>query len=225
MLSQKNYFTATFTGICFSACTMLAWFAAYSPVHAVNTSYKDYRLCAFQLLKVGIGEENASKACANALRPEEVSACVIKIERQTKLAAQDILAICRQARRPRSLAKCVNGISNNLEQESAKTAALDYCGRSLLPVRFASCVVGLRAQIKFEPVKAMDTCIDASELISNTDPSFIPEGQESQKFTPTFETQPIPENMQPIPENTEPTPENIQPTPENTEPTPENTEK
>ncbi|MDJ0618281.1 MAG: hypothetical protein QNJ63_16295 [Calothrix sp. MO_192.B10] len=217
MLSQKNYFAATFTGICFSACTMLTWFAAYSPAQAVNTSYKDYRLCAFQLLKAGIAEENASKACANALHPEEVSACVIKIERKTKLAAQDILATCEKARRPRNMAKCVNGISHNLEEESAKTAALDYCGRSLLPVRFASCVVGLRSQIKFEPVKAMDTCIDASELISNTEPSFIPAGQESQKFTPTFETQPIPENTEPSPETTEPTPEATEPTPENTE--------
>ncbi|MDJ0678087.1 MAG: hypothetical protein QNJ36_22335 [Calothrix sp. MO_167.B42] len=217
MLNQKNILSVTFRGICLSALTMVPWFATYLPVQAANiTSAKDYRLCAFQLLKAGVTEENASKACAEALYPEDVSACVLRIERQTKLAAQNILATCEKSRRPKDLAQCVNGISRNLE-EGAKSATLDYCGRSLLPVRFANCVVGLRAEIKFEPIKAMDTCIDASDLISNTAPSFIPAGQNPQQSVPSFEIQPIPENMEPTPENTQPTPENTQPTPENTE--------
>ncbi len=202
MLNQKNLLSVTFRGICLSAFTMLPWFATYLPAQAAITSSKDYRLCAFQLLKAGITEENASQACAGALHPEDVSACVIRIERQTKLAAENILTTCEKARRPKELAQCVNGISHNLE-EGVKSAVLDYCGRSLLPVRFASCVVGLRAEIKFEPIKAMDTCIDASDLISNTEPTFIPAGQEPQKVVPNFEIQPTPENTETTPENTE----------------------
>lgn len=196
MLNQKNLLSVTFRGICFSALTMVPWFATYFPAQAANiNSARDYRLCAFQLLKAGITEENASQACADALHPEDVSACVFRIERQTKLAAQNILTTCKKSRRPKDLAKCVNGISLNLE-EGAKLATLDYCGRSLLPVRFANCVVGLRAEIKLEPIKAMDTCIDASDVISNTQPSFIPAGQQPQKSVPSFEIQPIPENTE-----------------------------
>ena len=201
MLNQKNLLTTAFKGICLPILTLLATIPASLPTQAVTTSAKDYRLCAFQLLKVGINEENASKACSNALYPEDVSACVIKIERQTKLAAQDILNTCEKSRYPLDLAKCANGISHNLEQEEAKPAILDYCGRSLLPVRFANCVVGLRAEIKSEPVKAMDSCIDASDLVINPEDSFIPAGQEQQKFTPAFETQPAPESL--TPENPE----------------------
>ncbi len=202
MLNQKNILSVTFKGICLSAFTMVPWFTTYVPAQAAMTSFRDYRLCAYQLLKTGITEENASKACADALYPQDVSACVIKIERKTKLAPENILNTCEKARRPKELAQCVNGISHNLE-ESVKSAALDYCGRSLLPVRFAGCVVGLRAEIKLEPIKAMDTCIDASDLISNTEPTFIPAGQEPQKVVPNFEIQPTPENTETTPENTE----------------------
>jgi hypothetical protein len=211
MFNQKQFFATALKGICLPALTMLALFPASLPTQAVTTSSKDYRLCAFQLLKAGIGEEDAAKACANALYPQHVSACVTQIERQTKLPAQDVLNTCGKARRPQELAQCVNGISQNLAEDDVKRAALDYCGRSLLPVRFASCVVGLRTEIKSEPVKTMDSCIDASDLVGNPEPSFIPAGQEQQqKFTPTFETQPAPE-AQPAPE-TQTAPE-AQPTP------------
>ena len=197
MLNHKNLLTTAFKGICLPVLTLLASIPTSLPIQAVTTSAKDYRLCAFQLLKLGISEENASKACSNALYPEDISACVIKIERQTKLAAQDVLNTCEKSRYPLDLAKCVNGISYNLDQEEAKPAVLDYCGRSLLPVRFANCVVGLRTEIKSEPVKAMDSCIDTKNLVINPEPSFIPAGQEQPKFAPTFETQPTPGTITP----------------------------
>ena len=40
---------------------------------------------------------------------------------------------------------------------------LNYCRLSLLPVRFAECVVGLRREIDVTPTQAMNTCIDGSD--------------------------------------------------------------
>ncbi len=69
-----------------------------------------------------------------------------------------------------------------------------YCSRSLLPVRFAQCVVGLRAETDSAPVQAMDNCIDASDrAVSGYLPSFIP-ATRSQDIQPTFQTTPIPNN-------------------------------
>ncbi|MEO0969346.1 MAG: hypothetical protein AAFX80_13715, partial [Cyanobacteria bacterium J06639_18] len=71
--------------------------------------------------------------------------------------------------RPQELASCVVGISRN-SKESADPEVLSFCDRSLLPVRFAQCVVGLRSEIDLVPTQAMETCIDASDPITNISP-------------------------------------------------------
>jgi hypothetical protein len=59
------------------------------------------------------------------------------------------------------------------------TGVLDYCGRSLLPVNFAECVVGLRREINLASDRALETCISASDRPLEFSPTFIPEGQAS----------------------------------------------
>ncbi|WP_339383877.1 hypothetical protein [Fortiea sp. LEGE XX443] len=122
----------------------------------------NYRVCAAQLLKAGVTAQAAAQGCATAIRPIDLAACVATIKQRTKIDPTDALASCTRARRPRELAGCVVGVSLNTKEE-INPAVLNYCSRSLLPVTFAQCVVGLRKEISLTPMQALDTCIDASE--------------------------------------------------------------
>lgn len=190
------------------AATQLAvagWLAMTFPSTAatIPSSYRNqYRGCAGRLLSVGISAEAAASACAEALRPQDLSRCVIEIERQTELAAEDALSSCRQVRRPNELASCVVGISRN--QEEAIPSVLNYCGRSLLPERFAECVVGLRIEADFAPTAAMETCINASDPLGDVAPNFVPGNQ-----TPLSEPNSVPigpEEQTPLIQPAPPTP-------------------
>ena len=165
---------------------MAGWLAMSLPSTAVtatsyNTNvnasyYNEYRVCAARLLSVSVAAEAASQTCASALRPRDVSDCVVRIQRRTQIPATDALSYCRGSRLPRDLASCVVGISQ-YSKEAVNPLVLNYCSRSLLPVRFAQCVVGLRAEIDFTSTQSMDTCIDASDQISGFLPNFIPATQ------------------------------------------------
>jgi hypothetical protein len=163
------------------------------PSMAVTGSYNanDYRVCAGRLLALNVSPDVALQACSSTLRPRDLSGCVANIQKQTELSATDALSTCRLVRRPDELATCVVGISKSTK-EPANPAILSYCSRSLLPVRFAQCVVGLRAEIDFPSSQAMDSCIDASERIGNLSPTFIPGNRGTVEFKPTFQTSPIP---------------------------------
>lgn len=126
----------------------------------------NYRGCAGRLVSNDVSPEAASRACAKALYPQRLSACLTKIVKQTQLEAKDALTPCEEARRPEELASCVVGISKN-NKEAVDPEVLNFCGRSLLPVRFAQCVVGLRREIDLAPTQAMETCIDASDTVIN----------------------------------------------------------
>ncbi|YAF94302.1 MAG: hypothetical protein AB3A66_17035 [Nodularia sp. CChRGM 3473] len=170
------------------------WLAMTASSMAVTTSYaNDYRVCTARLLNLQLTPQAASQGCAKALRPRDLSACVVKINQQTQISAVDALASCNRARRPQELANCVTGISRNTP-EAIKTPVLDYCGRSLLPERFALCVVGLRSEIELAPVQAMDTCIDASDRVSGFSPASAPPTRVPTESSPSFEVNPIPGN-------------------------------
>ncbi|MBW4632207.1 MAG: hypothetical protein KME30_09975 [Iphinoe sp. HA4291-MV1] len=182
----------TTAGLAAPVFAVAGWLAMTSSSMAITATYRnDFRVCAGRLLSVGVAADAASQACAAALRPGDLSACVTRIGRQTQIAASDALATCRQSRRPEDLATCVVGISR-YTREAVSPEVLNYCGRSLLPVRFAQCVVGLRAEIDFAPALAMETCIDASDRISGFLPSFIPSNKQPTDFRPTFESAPTP---------------------------------
>lgn len=140
------------------------------------SNQKDFRRCAARLLNVGISPEATANACAQSLRPQNLSTCVFDIERRTAIAAEDALSTCRQVRRPNELSKCVVDISRNSQDESVPNV-LNYCGRSLLPELFANCVVGLRREVDLAPTQAMDTCISTSDRLPPRDfsPTFIPQ--------------------------------------------------
>lgn len=150
----------------------------------------DYRVCTAQLLDLGLTPQSASRGCAKALRPRELSGCVVRINQQTQISAVDALSSCEQARRPKDLSTCVVAISRNT-QEAVQATVLNYCGRSLLPERFAQCVVGLRSVTDIAPTQAMDTCIDASDRVSGFSPPSASPNRAPTIFTPSFEVTPI----------------------------------
>ncbi|MGH1396742.1 MAG: hypothetical protein ACRAVC_22315 [Trichormus sp.] len=125
----------------------------------------DYQACAGRLLRLGLSEQAVSQACAQALRPRDLSACVVFIDKRTEISPSDALNACTKARQPKDLATCVVSVSKNT-QESINPDVLNYCGRSLLPVRFAECVIGLRRQTQIQPNQALNTCINGSDRIS-----------------------------------------------------------
>ncbi|MGD1871751.1 MAG: hypothetical protein ACFB02_01740 [Mastigocoleus sp.] len=142
--------------------------------HAVlRRSVNEFRACAGRLVNVGITPEAASSSCANALRPNELSLCVTKIRKQTQIESVNALSACRKSRRPEDLATCAVGISKTTPAD-ANVAILEYCGLSLLPVRFGKCVVGLKREIDLSPTQAMETCIDGSDRFTGVIPSFSP---------------------------------------------------
>lgn len=135
----------------------------------------EYETCADNLLDVGIESPIVAEACADVLRPRDLSNCVVRISRQTSVAALDALATCRQVRRPLELSSCVVDINRETENP-ALAEVLDTCRRSLLPKRFAECVVGLsRRMDDLAPTSAMTTCIDASDPPRDFAPNFIPQ--------------------------------------------------
>ena len=146
----------------------------------------NYRVCAGRLVNNDISPEAASQACAKALYPGRLSACVNKVVKQTQLEAKDVLSSCQESRRPEDLATCVVGINKN-NKEAVDPEVLNFCGRSLLPARFAECVTGLRSEIDLAPTQAMKTCIDASDPITGFLPSFIPANEQTSEPVPSLE--------------------------------------
>ncbi|WP_366931404.1 hypothetical protein [Nostoc sp. JL34] len=152
------------------------WLTTILPNVAVAASYSnDYSVCAGSLVKAGVTAEAASQGCAKALHPRDLAACVVKIEKQTQIAATDALSSCGKARRPEELATCVVGVSSSTK-EAVNPAALDYCGRSLLPVRFGQCnrcfiflyiadynSYGIKSKYRDYPISNATGCANAAD--------------------------------------------------------------
>ncbi|MEO1211561.1 MAG: hypothetical protein AAFX78_18785 [Cyanobacteria bacterium J06638_20] len=139
------------------------------PVRAFGDGYfeldpdaDDFQACAAAMLDEGIAPEIVAFACGTARQPDDLADCVVGIE-DVELTAVDVLAACRRTRRPIEVAGCFNQIQDNRQGSEVTVAAnvLENCRRSLLPERFADCVVGLRSEIAFPISSAMDNCIAA----------------------------------------------------------------
>ncbi len=133
-----------------------------------------FQNCARDLLENGIPAEQVAAACADALVPTDLSACVSDIARRTPVEANLALFACFRSRRPLELANCTIDITRetldpfyrNDSVELAATArdALERCRRSLLPQRYAACVVGLSRPMTLTPLDIMSACLDAEDF-------------------------------------------------------------
>jgi hypothetical protein len=171
------------SGILMAIVSLVTIAIPSTPANAYT--FTEAQLCAAELVRfAALSQEVASVACAQALVPKELSKCVLKISELTPTKAQDALVACFKVRRPLDLAGCVHDIHVKT-QKPDPNAVLDYCRRSLLPLRFSECVIGLSREIDFSPPKAMRTCIAAEDFPRNLYPNFVP-------AAPTVPTPPPP---------------------------------
>ncbi|WP_225896460.1 hypothetical protein [Amazonocrinis nigriterrae] len=194
--SSTGRFTNRAIRLTVPVLAIAGWLAAIAPGIAITARYNnDYRVCAGRILTntEGVNTQAISEACATSLRPRDLATCVVDIKKKTQIVATDALSYCSQARRPLDYGYCVVNISQNT-QNAINPAVLNYCGRSLLPTRFAQCVVGLRGEIKeLEPTPALDTCIDGSDRIGGLTPSStLSPSQSPTESSPNVETNPLP---------------------------------
>lgn len=169
------------SGMLMSMTSLVAIAIPSNPVNA----FTEAQFCAAELVRfAAVSQEAASVACSQALVPKELSRCVLKISELTPTRAQEALFACFKVRRPLDLAGCVHDIHAKTQKPDS-AAVLDHCRRSLLPLRFSECVVGLSREIDFSPPKALRTCIAAEDFPRNLYPNFVP-------AAPTVPTPPPP---------------------------------
>jgi hypothetical protein len=84
-----------------------------------------FDVCAGELNALGIPPEKTSAACADALHPEDLSVCVLSIEKNTEILAEDALESCYRVRRPVDLARCVVRINEQIVAQKVKPEETD----------------------------------------------------------------------------------------------------
>jgi len=182
-----------------TAAFLSAGLALCSLPQPAKANWNPFQICAAELLNTTITPEEISVACAEALEPEDLSHCVLKINNFTPVDARSALRSCFRVRRPLELASCVTDITEELQNydrvgvtfeveettgivefsgiglpvntpsveetiASQAIATLNHCRRSLLPLRYAECTIGLSREIDFSPAKALETCLDAEDF-------------------------------------------------------------
>ncbi|NER22969.1 MAG: hypothetical protein F6J96_20175 [Symploca sp. SIO1C2] len=130
------------------------------PKPAVSSN--EFNTCAAELLRANISRNLAADVCAEALYPEDLSLCVLTIKAQTPIVADEALYGCQRVRRPLELASCIVEINHHTSNPEV-LLAFDRCRRSLLPLRFSECVIGLSQEIDFSSTQAIETCITAED--------------------------------------------------------------
>ncbi|HEY9618627.1 MAG TPA: hypothetical protein V6C64_17415 [Microcoleaceae cyanobacterium] len=170
----------------------------------------DFDGCTSRLVGLQISPEEAADACSRALKPDDVSDCVNRISRNSPIGAGAALEACRQVRQPVAMSKCVIDVRSRVSTAIDDTV-LDYCRRSLLPERYASCVTGVSRGAKIAAAPALDACIDAYDFPREVDPTFIPVGAIPQ---PVITPEPV-TPVQPVPT---PSPQTNTPAPQPTNP-------
>jgi len=164
--SLSPYLTLPFT--LFSA--VLAPLTLASPGLAIGYNYGQ---CVTDLLEVGLSAEAVASACASALRPEQVGSCVLDVTAVTELSAEVALAACSRDRRPLEVATCVVDIHEFLDVPNS-AAVLNHCHRSILPARYADCVIDTALVAEIATTDSMALCIAAGYRPVDVAPSFIP---------------------------------------------------
>lgn len=177
MSQHRLRFSATFRNHALQICTTplaIAGLVAIASPTPPAVAYTDFQICAAQLVRfASVAPERASVACANALSPADYSRCVVTISLQTPAIKDEAITACTRVRRPIELSTCVVDITNR-SRDSQVPSVLEYCRRSLQPIRFSECVSGLTREVDFATSKALDTCIAAEDYPRQLFPNFAP---------------------------------------------------
>ncbi|MEO8892315.1 MAG: hypothetical protein ABI417_12400 [Coleofasciculaceae cyanobacterium] len=177
MSQHRLRFSATFRNPALQICTTplaVAGLVAIAIPTPPAVAYTPFQICTAQLVRyASVTPDKASVACANALNPADYSRCVVTISERTPAVTDDAITACTRVRRPVELSTCVVDITNR-SRDSQVPTVLDYCRRSLLPIRFSECVNGLSSEVDSATPKALDTCIAAEDYPRQLFPNFAP---------------------------------------------------
>lgn len=172
-LGLRNRTLPPFFQFCAGQLAIAGLLALSLPKPPAAVALTEFDVCTAELRYADISATRAANACSEAINPKELSECVLRINVVTPTIANDALVSCQRVRRPVDLAKCVVEI-NKRTQSREVPSVISYCRRSLLPVRFSECVVGLTRQVDVAVPNALATCIDAEDFESELVPRFAP---------------------------------------------------
>jgi hypothetical protein len=141
-------------------------------VSAPRAIANDFESCTRSLIEADIVAVAAARACGQALHPATLSRCTLDIVGVTDVPAEQALAACQSDRRPAELATCVDDIHQSLEIANS-TSVINNCRRSLLPLRFADCVVGVADAAALAVPESMAQCSAAGYRPEDVAPTFI----------------------------------------------------
>ena len=133
----------------------------------------DYGECAADLLAAGVDVDDATIACSLAFEPTEVSGCVTDVLAVSDVAPKQALSACSRDRRPDEVASCVFDIHQDLVVDNS-LSVLNYCHRSILPKRYAACVIGIVSEADYTTDESLERCIAAGYRPENIAPTYIP---------------------------------------------------
>ncbi|MGF1494989.1 MAG: hypothetical protein ACFBSC_21600 [Microcoleaceae cyanobacterium] len=123
---------------------------------------KDYARCTTELQSVGLSADLIAQGCAAVIRPQNLSACVTRMNREVAIDPQDALVSCVGVRRPEELATCVVNITQSTG-EANPLNVMNSCRRSLLPERYSFCVLGISQEGGIGVDQALETCLNPPE--------------------------------------------------------------
>jgi hypothetical protein len=132
----------------------------------------DFETCTRDLLEAGVESASATGACGQALHPADLSSCALDITKVADVEAEQALLACQSDRRPKELATCVTDIHQELAVDNS-TAVLNNCRRSLLPINYSDCVVGVATAAELAVAESMAQCIAAGYRPEDLAPTFI----------------------------------------------------
>ncbi|AMW30921.1 MULTISPECIES: hypothetical protein [Arthrospira] len=160
--------------------TVVSLLWAMIPVKSAAQGFPSYRLtveadyarCVRELEDAGVSPRATATACGMAIRPTSIGECVTLITRDAGIAGDEAVLGCMSVRRPQELANCVVNITRSNSEANALTV-LEGCGRSLLPERYASCVVGMGSgSTEFAVNDLLRVCLNPPEQFSDMDRRF-----------------------------------------------------
>lgn len=150
----------------------------------------DFSDCAATLAGLGLAAPVAAAACAQAQFPAELSSCTDRLTSSLKLAAADSLATCRSVRKPLAVASC----AERLQAAGNATPALiaDGCRLSLIPDRYADCVLGLGDSLDLTRDQLLRACANNGDVPRRIYPNFTTLGETQRESIPAVSPAPRP---------------------------------
>lgn len=137
---------------------------------------QDYNRCIRKLTEAGPNLDPVfiANSCAYVLVPADLGDCTHQITRHWGEDPQRVIEACRQVRRPIELGDCTVLVAARNSDLNWKDS-LARCERSLLPRRFASCVVAVNDRLNLPTSQASEICLDGRDRPRDLYPAY-PEG-------------------------------------------------